>query len=143
MTSRFYTNDGGLALSAATFNALEADVDKGIAAFTSVGTVTLNAWQPGTVYVVNRFVLNPDGLAVKTLTAHTSGGTYDASKFSAPVSAPATPVPVPGAVLVSQFLAGAWEPAKAAANQTNMFLGNDGTTEPPGARNGDIWIREG
>lgn len=141
MTSRTWTNTSGLAISAATLNSLEADVDKGLSAYTTVNGVSVNAWQPSTVYAVNKYILNPDGFVVKCVTAHTSGSAYTAVKFSAPIAP--DPAPVQGAVLVSQYLSGAWEAAKAATNQTNLWIGNDGTTEPPGAKNGDIWIREG
>lgn len=91
MTSRFYTNDGGLALSAETLNSLEADVDKGLAAFSAISSMTLNSWQPDTSYTVGRYLLNPDGLVVKVLSTHKSGIAYDSSKFSIPASGPSTP----------------------------------------------------
>lgn len=39
------------------------------------------AWQPNTWYPLSALIVTPDGDIVKTTTAHTSGTTYDASKF--------------------------------------------------------------
>lgn len=83
MTARTWVNGSGLALSAANMNSLETDVQKGLDAFTAVGAITLNSWQPSTVYAVNRYVIDPNGLTVKVTTAHTSTTSYDSSKFTA------------------------------------------------------------
>ena len=88
MASRIWTNNTGLALSAANLNSLEADVDKGLSAFSAVTSITLNSWQPNTAYTtVGRYLLDPNGLVIKVATSHTSTASYDASKFTTPPAA--------------------------------------------------------
>lgn len=41
----------------------------------------VSAWKTGVPYVVNQVIANPSGDMVKCITAHTSGASYDASKF--------------------------------------------------------------
>lgn len=41
----------------------------------------VSAWKTGTPYAVNQVIANPSGDMVKCITAHTSGASYDASKF--------------------------------------------------------------
>lgn len=86
MTSRTWTNGSGLAISAANLNSLETDVQKGIDALSAVGLITINSWQPNTVYALNRYLLDPNGATVKVTTAHTSTSTYDGTKFTAAVA---------------------------------------------------------
>jgi YD repeat-containing protein len=41
----------------------------------------LATWQASTFYPLNQVIANPSGDLVKVTTAHTSGGSYDATKF--------------------------------------------------------------
>jgi hypothetical protein len=51
----------------------------------------LAAWQPTTFYPLNQVISDPLGDLVKVTTAHTSGASYDASKFTYVVPPSLTP----------------------------------------------------
>jgi len=60
-------------------------VQKGLDAKSAIDLISLNSWQPNTVYTLNRYVLDPNGITMKVTTAHTSGASYDATKFTTTV----------------------------------------------------------
>lgn len=51
----------------------------------------LASWQASTYYPLNQIVNNPTGNLVRVITAHTSGTTYDETKFEYAVPPPLTP----------------------------------------------------
>ncbi|HEX9229199.1 MAG TPA: hypothetical protein VF885_21560 [Arthrobacter sp.] len=55
----------------------DASVDAGIARANAVA-----AWKPATAYALDRYAVNPSGVLVKALQAHTSTSTFDATKWT-------------------------------------------------------------
>lgn len=96
MTSRTWTNDGGIAISAANLNSLENDIDKALgvpdaALATRVGAgdtkTALDAtytprWKPNTAYTSGQQVVLPDNQIGSAKSAFTTSSTYDASKWT-------------------------------------------------------------
>lgn len=77
------------AAEAAATAPTDAAIDQRLAA---AGTVS--AWKPNTAYLLNQYVISPDGGIVRANLAHTSGATYVASNWTGGASALSSYLPI-------------------------------------------------